>query len=60
MVPAAEQLLVLVEVDQVDEELLADLAGEAGRVPGPVGTGPAGRHTNVAPVHIFAALELEL
>ena len=33
MVSTAVELAVLVEVDQVDEQLLADGAGEAGGVP---------------------------
>ncbi len=57
MMPATEQLLVLVEVDEVDQQLLANLAGETGRVPGFVGARAAGRHADVTAVHIFAALQ---
>ena len=57
MVAAAVQGLVLVEVDQVHQQLLAHGAGEAGGVPGLVGPGPAGRHTDVATVQGFLALK---
>ncbi len=59
MMPAAEQLLVLVEVDEVDQQLLTHLAREAGRVPQLVGTRPAGRHADVTAVHILAALQIK-
>ena len=58
MMPAAEQLLVLVEVDEVDQQLLTHLAREAGRVPQLVGARPAGRHADVTAMHIFAALQI--
>ena len=57
MMTAAEQLLVLVEVDEVHQQLLADLARETGRVPGFVGARAAGPYADVTAVHIFAPLK---
>ena len=57
MMTATEQLLVLVEVDEVHQQLLADLARETGRVPGFVGARAAGRYADVTSMHIFAALQ---
>ncbi len=59
MVPPAEELPVLVEVDEVDEELLADGADEAGRVPQVAGAEAGGRHADVAAVNASRALEEE-
>ena len=56
VVPAAEELPVLVEVDEVDEEFLADGAGEAGGVPDPGGPGPGGPHTDVTAQDTVTAL----
>ena len=56
VVPATEELPVLVEVDEVDEELLADGAGEAGGVPDPGGPGPGGPHADVPAQDTVAAL----
>ena len=47
MVPAAVELPVLVKVDEIDEQLLADGAGEAVGVPAAVGAGPRGADANV-------------
>ena len=47
VVPAAVELSVLVEVDEIDEQLLADGAGEAVGVPAAVGAGPRGADANV-------------
>ena len=56
VVPAAEELPVLVEVDEVDEEFLADGAGEAGGVPDPGGAGPGGPHADVTAQDTVTAL----
>ena len=57
MAPAVE-LIVLVEVDEVDQKLRAHVAGQAGRVPGPRRSSPAGRHTDVAAEHTLPALKI--
>ena len=56
MVSTTEQLLVLVEVDEVDEELLAHGAGEAGGVPDPGGASSAGAHADVSSQDAVSAL----
>lgn len=48
MVSAAVQPSLLVEVDEVDEELPADAAGEATWVPAGVRSGPGREHAYVA------------
>lgn len=47
MVAAAVELPVLVEVDEVDQQLLADGAREAGGVPHPRGASSRCSHTDV-------------
>ncbi len=59
MVPPAEELPVLVEVDEVNEELLADGADEAGWVPKVAGAKAGGCHADVAVVNASRALEKE-
>ncbi len=56
MVPPAEELPVLVEVYEVNEELLADGADKAGRVPQVAGAKAGGRHADVAAVDASRAL----
>ena len=57
MVAAAEQLGVLVEVDEIDQQLLAHGADEAGRVPAAAGAGPRSRDADVAAVDVAVALK---
>ena len=57
MVPAAVELSVLVEVDEIDEQLLADGAREAVWVPAAVGAGPRGADANVPGVDGARALQ---
>ena len=57
VVPAAEERPVLVEVDEVDEELPADGADKAPRVPQGGGAGAGGHHTDVAAGEGATALE---
>ena len=53
---AAEEFPVLVEVDEVDEQLLADGADEAGRMPDAVLSGTGRRHAYVATVNVAGTL----
>ena len=55
--PPAEEGPVLVEVDEVDEELPADGADEAPRVPDAAGAGAGGGHADVAPGDLARALK---
>ena len=55
--PAAEEFPVLVEVDEVDEQLLADGANEAGRMPDAVLSGTRRRHADVTAVNVAGALQ---
>ena len=59
VVPAAEERPVLVEVDEVDEELPADGADKAPRVPQGGGAGAGGRHADVPAGEGATALEWE-
>lgn len=56
MVPAAVDLPVLVEVDQVDQKLVADAADEAGRVPANAVPRSRGEDGHVPAVDLAAAL----
>jgi len=56
--PATEEFPVLVEVDEVDEQLLADGADKAGRMPDAVLSGTRGRHANVAAVNVAGTLKI--
>lgn len=56
MVPAAVDLAVLVEVDQVDQQLVADAADEAGRVPANAVPSSRGEDGHVPAVDLPAAL----
>ena len=47
VVPAAVELPLLVKVDEIDEQLLADGAREAVGMPAAVGAGPRGADANV-------------
>lgn len=57
MVPAAVDLAVLEEVDEVDEQLAAGGALETLRVPAAAVARPAGKHGDVAAADLSAALE---
>lgn len=57
MVAAAVEAAVPGEVDEVDEELAADGAGEAGRVPQGRGREAGRRHADVPAVDQAGALE---
>lgn len=56
MVPAAVDLPILVEVDQVDQQLIADAADEAGRVPANAMPRSRGKDGHVPSVDLAAAL----
>lgn len=56
MVPAAVDLAVLVEVDQVDQQLVADAADEAGRVPANAMPSSRGEDSHVPSIDLPAAL----
>lgn len=56
VVPAAVNLAVLVEVDQVDQQLVADAADEAGRVPANAVPSSRGKDSHVPAVDLPAAL----
>jgi len=56
VVPAAVDLPVLVEVDQVDQQLVADAADEAGRVPANAMPSSRGEDGHVPSVDLAAAL----
>lgn len=56
VVPAAVDLAVLVEVDQVHQELVADGAYEAGRVPANPVAGARREHGDVPAVNLASAL----
>jgi len=56
VVPAAVDLPVLVEVDEVHQQLVAGAAHEAGRVPAHAVTGARRKHGDVAAVYLAAAL----
>ena len=60
MVSTAVELAVLVEVDQVDEQLLADGAGKAGGVPDPLGSRARGCHADVSAKDRVSALQDKL
>lgn len=59
MVPAAVDLSVLEEVDEVDQQLAAGDALEALRVPAAAVTSPTGKHSDVAAADLSAALEID-
>lgn len=59
VVPAAVDLPILVEVDEVHQQLLAHAADEAGGVPAHAVTRPRGEHRDVAAVYLASALEGE-
>jgi hypothetical protein len=48
--PAAEELALLVKVDEIDEQLRADCAGKAVGMPAAVMAGAGGGHADVAAV----------
>lgn len=56
VVPAAVDLPILVEVDQVHQELIADGAYEAGWVPADPVAGARGEHGNVPAINLASAL----
>lgn len=56
VVPPAEDLPVLVEVDEVHQELAARAAHEAGRVPAHAVARPRCKHGDVAAVYLAPAL----
>ncbi|TNN29514.1 hypothetical protein EYF80_060337 [Liparis tanakae] len=56
VVPAAVDLPVLVEVDEVHQQLVAGAAHEAGRVPAHAAAGARRKHRDVAAVYLAAAL----
>lgn len=56
VVPAAENLSVLVEVDEVHQELLAQAAHKAGRVPAHSVTRSGYEHSNVAAIYLASTL----
>ena len=60
MVSTAVELAVLVEVDQVDEQLLADGAGKAGGVPDPLGARARSCHADVSAEDRVSALQDKL
>jgi hypothetical protein len=47
----------LVEVDEIDKELVADGADEAGRVPAAVGPGARRGHADVAAIDVAGTLQ---
>lgn len=57
VVPPAEDLAVLVEVDEVHQQFAAGAADEAGRVPAHAVTRPRRKHGDVAAVYLAPALE---
>lgn len=57
VVPPAEDLAVLVEVDEVHQQFAAGAADEAGRVPAHAVTRPRCKHGDVAAVYLAPALE---
>lgn len=57
MVPAAVDLSVLVEIDEIDQQLAAGDALETLRVPTAAGARSAGEHGHVAAADLPAALE---
>ena len=57
MMPATVELPILVEVDEVDQELLANLTTEAGWMPGSVRSSSARRYTDISTMHILPALQ---
>lgn len=57
MVAAAVDLSVLVEVDQVHQQLAAGRALEALGVPAAALTSPTGKHSDISPADLSAALE---
>ena len=60
MVSTAVELAVLVEVDQVDEQLLADGAGKAGGVPDSLGACARRCHADVSAKDRVSALQDKL
>lgn len=58
MVPAAVDLPVLEEVDQIDQQLAAGDTLEALRVPAAAVTSPTGEHGDVSAADLSAALEI--
>lgn len=57
VVPPAEDLPVLVEVDEVHQQFAAGAADEAGRVPAHAVTRPRRKHGDVAAVYLSPALQ---
>ena len=60
MVPAAVDLSVLVEVDQINQQLTTGGALETLRVPAAALSGPAGKHRYVSAADLSAALEKQI
>lgn len=60
VVPAAVDLSVLEEVDEIDQELAAGDAPEALRVPTAAVTGATGKHGYVSTADLSAALEIDV
>lgn len=57
VVPAAEDLAILVEVDEVHQQFAAGAADEAGRVPAHGVTRPRRKYGDVTAVYLASALE---
>lgn len=57
VVPAAVNLPVLVEVDEVHQELVAHAAHEAGGMPAHAVTSPGCKYSDVAAIYLPAALK---
>lgn len=60
VVPAAVDLPVLVEVDEVDQQLAAGRALETLGVPAAAVSGPTGKHCDVSTADLPAALEKQI
>lgn len=56
MVPAAVDLPILVKVDQVDQQLIADAADEAGRVPANTMSRSRGENSHIPSIDLATAL----
>lgn len=59
VVPAAEDLSFLVEVDEVHQELFAHAADEAGGMPTHGVTRPGCKYRDIAAINLASALERE-
>lgn len=57
VVPAAVDLSILVEVDEVHQELITHAAHEAGRVPAHAVARPGSKHSDVAAIYLPSTLK---